>query len=285
MTPPAVRILFVLTAAFGFAAQALTLPEALQSVPERSSVVNAVAELGDARTNLDRVTRDPLAVRADTMQAEQRLALAEASLEQTRYAAQQELTTRIGQLGTITIKSLDRNDRDVAAEGAWALKLLLDHYGRHKSRMPREWFIVDRSNFVGFSEQALDMLVDAKTWYEMKVLQQLELAFLRALHGPTDTVAVFSDALRVIASRSHERHDEQALRLEIRFFNNFLREAIRSGELRAVYDVLHQYRQLARTIIERDDNIPPLADLVAELSVARSIAEEMLPELKAKVSS
>jgi hypothetical protein len=168
-------------------------------------------------------------------------------------AAQQELTTRIGQIGTITIKSLDRNDRDVAAEGAWALKVLLDHYSRHKAQMPREWFVVDRSNFVGFSEQALEMLVDSRTWYEMKVLQQLELAFLRALHGPTEIVAVFSDALRVMASRSHERHEEQALRLEIRFFNNFLREAIRSGELRAVYDVLHQYRQLARTIIERDD--------------------------------
>ena len=97
MTPPAVRILFVLSvslaAALGFAAHALTLPEALQSVPERSSVVNAVAELRDARTNLDRVTRDPLAVRADTLQAEQRLALAESSLEQTRYTAQRELTT------------------------------------------------------------------------------------------------------------------------------------------------------------------------------------------------
>lgn len=33
------------------------------------------------------------------------------------------------------------------------------------------------------------------------------------------------------------------------------------------------------TIIERDDNIPPLAELVAELSVARRIAFEMLPEL------
>jgi uncharacterized protein (UPF0276 family) len=38
------------------------------------------------------------------------------------------------------------------------------------------------------------------------------------------------------------------------------------------------------TIIERDDNIPPLAELVAELGVARSIAEEMLPELKGKSS-
>ena len=38
------------------------------------------------------------------------------------------------------------------------------------------------------------------------------------------------------------------------------------------------------TIIERDDNIPPLAELVAELGVARSIAEEMLPELTGKSS-
>jgi uncharacterized protein (UPF0276 family) len=36
------------------------------------------------------------------------------------------------------------------------------------------------------------------------------------------------------------------------------------------------------TIIERDDNIPPLDELVAELSVARSIAIEMLPELAVK---
>ena len=195
-------------------------------------------------------------------------------------AAQHELSTRIGQIGTITIKSLDRNDRDVAAEGAWALKVLLDHYGRHKERMPREWFVVDRSSFVGFSEQALDMLVEAKTWYEMKVLQQLELAYLRALHGPTDTVAVFSDALRVIASRSHDRHDEQALRLEIRFFNNFLREAIRSGELRAVYDVLHQYRQLARTIIERDDLVVEIGrHLTYYAGMARTYGMVFAPQL------
>lgn len=34
------------------------------------------------------------------------------------------------------------------------------------------------------------------------------------------------------------------------------------------------------TIIERDDDIPPLADLVNELSTARDIAVEMLPELR-----
>lgn len=167
--------------------------------------------------------------------------------------AQQELGMRVGQVGTIIIKSLDRGDRDVAAEGAWALKILLDNYDRYKSRMPREWFVVDRADFVGFSDEALEMLSENKCWYEMKCLQQLELGFLRALHGPSDTVSVFSDAVRVIGCRSHDRHDEQALRLSIRFFNNFLREAIKSRNLRAVYDVFHQYRKLARMIVDRPE--------------------------------
>jgi hypothetical protein len=168
-------------------------------------------------------------------------------------AQQQVLLRRVGQLGTIIIKSLDRNDRDVAAEGAWALKLQLDHYEKLKSRMPKEWFVVDRADFVGFSDEALEMLSDSKTWYEMKCFLQLELGFLRALHGPTDTVSVFSDAVRVIACRCHENHDEQALRLAVRFFNNFLREAIKARNLRAVYDVFHQYRKLARAVVDRPE--------------------------------
>ena len=39
------------------------------------------------------------------------------------------------------------------------------------------------------------------------------------------------------------------------------------------------------TIIERDDHIPPLADLVAELTTARKIAQDMLPELKRRAAS
>ncbi|MBS1123041.1 MAG: hypothetical protein H6Q90_5269 [Deltaproteobacteria bacterium] len=194
--------------------------------------------------------------------------------------AQQELIRRVGQVGTIIIKSLDRNDRDVAAEGAWALKLLLDHYGKHKSRMPREWFVVDRADFIGFSEEALEMLSEAKTWYEMKCLQQLELGFLRALHGPTDTVSVFSDAVRVIACRSHEQHDEQSLRLAVRFFNNFLREAIKARNLRAVYDVFHQYRKLARTIVDRSELLRDIGrHFVYYAGMARTYGMVFAPQL------
>ena len=45
----------------------------------------------DAATNLERVQGDPLAVRGDTLQAEQRLALAEANFTQAYYAALNEI--------------------------------------------------------------------------------------------------------------------------------------------------------------------------------------------------
>src|SRR5262245_3516966 len=44
------------------------------------------------------------------------------------YEAQVDVSTRVNQIGTIIIKSLDRNDRDVAAEGTWAIKRMLDDY-------------------------------------------------------------------------------------------------------------------------------------------------------------
>lgn len=167
--------------------------------------------------------------------------------------AQTDISTRVNQIGTIIIKSLDRNDRDVAAEGTWAIKKMLDEYDRYKKRMPKEWFRVDRADFVGLSDEALDMLSEDRTWFEMKCLQQIEHGFLRALHGANDTVSTFSDATRVIACRADLHHDIHAVKLCIRFFNNYLREAIKARNLRAVYDVFHQYRRLGRDLVDRPE--------------------------------
>lgn len=166
---------------------------------------------------------------------------------------QHEISRRLAQLGTIIIKSLDRDDRDVAREGIWAIKRLLDHYQPLKAKMPPEWFKVDRADFVGFSDEALDMLSESHSWYEMKCGLQLELGYLRALGKASDTVSSFSDANRLIASRALQVNDDEALRLAIRFFNNYLREGMKARNLRAVYDVFHQYRRLGRELVDRPD--------------------------------
>ncbi|HEY1816707.1 MAG TPA: DUF2254 family protein [Kofleriaceae bacterium] len=194
--------------------------------------------------------------------------------------AQTEISRRLNQLGTLIIKSLDRNDRDVAAEGAWAIKMIYEHYGKLKSRMPKEWFAVDRADFVGLSDEALEMLSEARTWYEMKCLQQIEHGFLRALADANDTVSTFSDVTRVIAIRAEGNHDEPTIRLCVRFFNNYLREAIKARNLRAVYDVFHQYRRLGRELVDRPELLRDLGAHFAYYGVmARTYGMVFAPQL------
>ena len=90
---PFIRTFVVLLAFTLSAAHALTLEEALGSVSERTAVVTARTELRDAVVNLERVQGDPLAVSSETLQAEQRLALARTTFEQTYYSAVQEVAS------------------------------------------------------------------------------------------------------------------------------------------------------------------------------------------------
>lgn len=173
--------------------------------------------------------------------------------------AQDIVHERLYQIGTIILKSLDRADRSVALEGIWSLKLILDHYGEHKKQMKAAWFVVDRKDFVGFSTDALDILNEEKTWFEMKVHTQLFLSYQHALAKTSDAINSISDANRVVAVAAARRGDGRATQLAIRYFNNFLREAIKKKDMRAIYDVFYQYRLLARDLV---DDAPLLREIV-----------------------
>ena len=109
-------------------AYALTLTQALEYVTSRSSVVNAQTELQDAKANLTRIARDPLAVRADSLQAEQRLALAKASLEQTRYAAVSELTSAYtGVLGAQAQSALAQQSLELSRRSLRVARIRLEN--------------------------------------------------------------------------------------------------------------------------------------------------------------
>jgi len=166
-------------------------------------------------------------------------------------AGQDVLHERLYQIGTIVLKSLDRADRSVVLEGIWALKLILDHYGRLKPSLPPRWFVVDRRDFVGLSAEALEIVNEERTWVEQKTLGQLFFAYQSALAKAADAVSSISDATRVIAERAAARGDEDALALAVRYFNNFLREAIKRKDVHAIYDLFYQYRMLGKDLVSR----------------------------------
>ncbi len=155
---------------------------------------------------------------------------------------------RIFQIGTIVLKSLDRADRGVAQEGVWTLKTLLDRHGAIKKEMPEAWFKVERKDFVGLSDEAIEMLNADRTWFEMKTLTQLYFAYQAALSKSADVVSSVSDAVRVAAEHGAARRDEACLGLAIRFFNNFVRDAMKRKDVLGMYDVFAEYRLLARNL-------------------------------------
>lgn len=74
-------------------AQLIDLPTALNYASGRTDVANALLELTDAQQNQLRTQADPLALRPDLVQAEQRSALAMANYNANRYAAEAEIAT------------------------------------------------------------------------------------------------------------------------------------------------------------------------------------------------
>ncbi|WP_233493074.1 MULTISPECIES: TolC family protein [unclassified Meiothermus] len=68
--------------------QPLTLQAALAKAAEQAPVQSAQAELADAQANLQRTLADPLLTRPARLQAEQRLALAQASLNRAKAQAE-----------------------------------------------------------------------------------------------------------------------------------------------------------------------------------------------------
>jgi hypothetical protein len=182
-------------------------------------------------------------------------------------AGQNIVHERLNQIGTIVLKSIDRADRSVVTEGVWTLKQIMDLYGEHKSKMPEAWFHVDRQDFVGMSAEALELLNEEGTWFEMKVMAQMYLAYGQALSKSTDAVSWISDATRVIGTLAHQRGDKRAAELVVKFFNNYLREAIKRKDMHALYDLYYQYRCLGRDTASDADLVRKIGGFLRIYSV------------------
>jgi outer membrane protein, heavy metal efflux system len=76
----------------------LTLPDALATSNNRSSVVTAQLALSDATVALSRTQADPLALRLEQTQASQKVTLSQAQLDEAKYKAVQDITIGYTQL-------------------------------------------------------------------------------------------------------------------------------------------------------------------------------------------
>lgn len=180
--------------------------------------------------------------------------LAAAGSDETE-SLQDALQQRIYQIGTLILKTIDRADRGVALEGIWSLKRVQDRYFELKPKMNDAWFRVDHKDFVGMSHKAIELINERRTWIEMQLLTQLLLSYQHAIAKAPDAISAISNVNRVVATRAAKEGDHHVVLLCIRFFNSFLREALNRRDVRAAYDVLYQYRRLAKDLGDHPDAV------------------------------
>ncbi len=160
------------------------------------------------------------------------------------------LVNGVRNLGNIVLRALDRADRNTAIEAVEALDHCAVRYLNCKRQWPAEWFSVRHAQFPGLSKPAAKLLEQDRTWFEMELMLQLSRAYDAALAKVHDVISAISRTQRNLALLAAEKQDRGVLDLSLRFFNNFLREAVKSRDIHAIYDLLFQYRRMAERLWE-----------------------------------
>jgi len=163
--------------------------------------------------------------------------------------ARRRLDQEILNLGNVILRALDRADRDVSLDAIHGLQRAVVRYGEIKPSLDSAWFDVEPALFTGSSRAAISYIVRDRVWVEQKCLHQLLLAYSSALAKMPDALSAISGVNRRVAEAAQGRGDVKVVALCVRYFNTFLREAVKKRDVHAVYDVYSQYTSLARDLL------------------------------------
>jgi hypothetical protein len=168
-------------------------------------------------------------------------------------------------LSDIAVNTVAQKDKIIATGAVAALRDFAVKYLKEKPHLPAEWFVVGprthaNPDFIALAPDSLRSLEHKKAWVEWKVLRHLRSALSEALEHLPEMSHVVAIETRYVAEEALKQDDREVLVLSIRYFNTYLRTAINHQNVRACYNLLHQYRLLAEHMMRRGHD-----DLVIEI--------------------
>ncbi len=176
---------------------------------------------------------------ADAAQTEARQARAVGGLEQ---------------LAGIAMNALAQKEKTIASDATAALRTVLVDYLPEKGGLTPAWFALSRTlrahpDFVAMAPDSLDELVRDRAWLEWLGLRQIREVFSEALKMLPEMTHVVAIDTRYVGEAAIDARDREVLALTIKFFNTFMRASLNARDVRTSYNVLHQYRQLAESML------------------------------------
>jgi hypothetical protein len=199
---------------------------------------------------------------------------------------QMQATEAVEHLTNIGLNALQQKDKNIASSAIDALCKFVVLYGETKAGMTKDWFRIPASmrqspDFVSLPQDAIADLNDRGTWLEWKVLRQYQMLFSEGLTQIKDVCYLIAIDTRRLGGAAAHRSDLKALDLTVKFFNTYLRAAINGNDVRTLYNILHQYRQLGEMVLHEARDVKRKARSKGELEQDQAFRQA--GELEARV--
>jgi len=162
-------------------------------------------------------------------------------------------------LSDIAVNTAAQKDKIIATGAVTALREFAIKFLREKRDLPTEWFVLgtrihSNPDFIALAPDSLRSLESKRVWVEWKVLHQFRSVFSEALDHLPELAHVVAIETRYIAEEALRHGDREVLVLAIRYFNTFLRSTLNQRNVRACYNIFHQYRLLAEHMMRKGPN-------------------------------
>jgi hypothetical protein len=211
---------------------------------------------------------DPVKVIASIGQQVLDAVLAQGTAKRDRDNLDQRQTSCVAgleHLSDIAVNMASQKDKIIATGAIAALRDFAVKFLKEKTTVPEEWFVLGRRvrgnpDFIALAPHSLHALEQKKTWVEWKVLHHFRSIFSEALDHLPELAHVVAIETRYIGEEALRYGDREVIVLAIRYFNTFLRVALNQRDVRACYNIFHQYRLLAETMMRKGHS-----DLVLEI--------------------
>ena len=172
-----------------------------------------------------------------------------AARNQSQAARYRKLVSEgIEHIANISIRSVDRGDRNTAIESVLSLERVAHTYWTFKPQLPLTWFEADPGFFLGFGARAVKEFTATHIWTEMKLFSQLRQVMSAAVPRMHDLVSTISKTTRKLGLDETVNRDVALREMVVEYFNTFIRLAITRKDDRSVFTLFDQYRMLAESL-------------------------------------
>jgi hypothetical protein len=173
---------------------------------------------------------------------------------------QAQAVTGLAHLADVAVNAVGQKDKVIASEASAALRRLLVDYQTRKESLSPEWFSIGAPlradpDFVALADDVLDDLGRSRIWLEWKDLRQIREVFGAALDSLPEMAHVVAIDTRYVGEAALSAASREVFALVVKFMNTYLRSTLNARDVRAAYNVLNQYRQLAEALLAAPEDV------------------------------